>query len=74
MHSVHHSCLQPDTDSNYGSLFSTWDRLFRTFRLREDPHEIELGFDSDMEEKQWRTIHGMLVRPFRTKPRERRRL
>lgn len=72
MHWVHHSCLQPETDSNYGSLFSTWDRLFRTFRLREDPHQIELGLDGDSEERQWRTIHGMLARPFRVKPRDRR--
>ncbi len=73
MHWVHHSRLQPETDSNYGSVLSVWDRLFRTFRLRDDPHQIELGLDGDTEEKQWRTIHGMLARPFRGKPRERRR-
>jgi sterol desaturase/sphingolipid hydroxylase (fatty acid hydroxylase superfamily) len=70
MHWVHHSRLQPETDSNYGSVLSVWDRLFGTFRLREDPHQIELGLDDDTEEMQWRTLRGMLVRPFRTARRE----
>ncbi len=36
LHKVHHSEWQPETDSNYGSLFSFWDRLFRSRRMRED--------------------------------------
>lgn len=31
MHKVHHSRWQPETDSNYSSLFSFWDRLFARF-------------------------------------------
>lgn len=31
MHKVHHHYLQPQTDSNYGNIFSVWDRLFGTF-------------------------------------------
>lgn len=31
MHRVHHSSFQPETDSNYGAIFSVWDRLFGTF-------------------------------------------
>ncbi|MEM6326960.1 MAG: sterol desaturase family protein [Bacteroidota bacterium] len=45
MHKVHHSRWQPETDSNYSSLFSWWDRLFRTFRRRERLDEIRLGLD-----------------------------
>jgi sterol desaturase/sphingolipid hydroxylase (fatty acid hydroxylase superfamily) len=69
MHWVHHSRWQPETDSNYGSVLSVWDRLFRTFRLRAHPAEIELGLDEDAEEWHWRTPHGMLMRPFRKHPR-----
>jgi sterol desaturase/sphingolipid hydroxylase (fatty acid hydroxylase superfamily) len=29
MHKVHHSRWQPETDSNYSSLFSFWDKFFR---------------------------------------------
>jgi sterol desaturase/sphingolipid hydroxylase (fatty acid hydroxylase superfamily) len=32
MHRIHHSSLQPETDSNYGATLSLWDRLFGTYR------------------------------------------
>jgi sterol desaturase/sphingolipid hydroxylase (fatty acid hydroxylase superfamily) len=32
MHSLHHSSYQPETDSNYGTVFTIWDRLFGTYR------------------------------------------
>jgi len=31
MHCLHHSSYQPETDSNYGQVFSLWDRLFGTY-------------------------------------------
>jgi hypothetical protein len=31
MHRVHHHITRPQTDSNYGNIFSFWDRLFRTY-------------------------------------------
>jgi sterol desaturase/sphingolipid hydroxylase (fatty acid hydroxylase superfamily) len=31
MHCVHHSADQPETDSNYGTVLSIWDRLFGTY-------------------------------------------
>src|ERR1700752_1601724 len=40
MHKVHHSRWQPETDSNYSSLFSFWDRLFGSFQMRENPHTL----------------------------------
>ncbi len=43
LHKIHHSRDQPETDSNYGSLFSFWDRLFRSYRLRSDPGGIRFG-------------------------------
>ena len=32
MHHVHHSARRAETDSNYGEVFSLWDRLFGTYR------------------------------------------
>lgn len=64
MHYVHHSRLQPETDSNYASVFSFWDRLFRSFRFRERSEEIDLGLDG-WREPEWRTLPGMLAAPFR---------
>ena len=43
MHRVHHSDWQPETDSNYASIFSCWDRLAGTFRQRLDPRTLHLG-------------------------------
>lgn len=34
MHRVHHSVLRAETDSNYGTCLSLWDRLFRTYRAQ----------------------------------------
>jgi sterol desaturase/sphingolipid hydroxylase (fatty acid hydroxylase superfamily) len=32
VHRLHHSTLQVETDSNYGNVFSFWDRLFGSYR------------------------------------------
>jgi len=31
MHKIHHHVERPQTDSNYGNIFSIWDRIFGTF-------------------------------------------
>lgn len=33
MHHVHHSARRAETDSNYGDVFTLWDRLFGTYRM-----------------------------------------
>lgn len=63
MHKVHHSRLRPETDSNYSALFSVWDRLARTFRLREDPHEIDFGLDA-FDDPAADTLTGLLKMPL----------
>jgi sterol desaturase/sphingolipid hydroxylase (fatty acid hydroxylase superfamily) len=45
LHKVHHSVVRADADSNFSSLFSWWDRLFRTFRLSREPRRIVFGVD-----------------------------
>jgi sterol desaturase/sphingolipid hydroxylase (fatty acid hydroxylase superfamily) len=44
MHKFHHHYQLPWTDSNYGSIFSVWDRIFGTF-VYEDPEDIQYGVD-----------------------------
>ncbi|NNF59495.1 MAG: sterol desaturase family protein [Rhodothermaceae bacterium] len=63
MHKVHHSRLQPETDSNYSALFSWWDRLFRSFRLRARPEEIHFGLDA-FDTPEDSTLRGLLAMPF----------
>lgn len=64
LHRVHHSRLQSQTDSNYSSLLSIWDRLFGSFQTSTDPSAIRLGLDEfDAPEDQ--TVGGMLRMPLR---------
>lgn len=65
MHQVHHSRRQPETDSNYSTLFSFWDRLFRTFQMRSKNEPVELGLD-EFDDDRWQTVVGMLKTPFST--------
>jgi len=61
MHKVPHSNIQTETDSNYTSLFSFWDRLFGTYRIVDNPERIEYGIKG-LEEKQ--SVGAMLLTPF----------
>lgn len=63
MHKVHHSRWQPETDSNYSSLLSIWDRLFRSFRINEKPETILLGLD-EFDRPADQTIPGLLRTPL----------
>ncbi len=65
MHWVHHSMLREETNSNYGSVLSVWDRCFGSFRLRSDPSAINFGLAEDESEQSWRTLRGMVLRPYR---------
>lgn len=44
MHKFHHHFERPWTDTNYGNIFSWWDRLFGTFAY-DDPDKIKYGLD-----------------------------
>ncbi len=64
MHRVHHSAERLETDSNFTSLLSIWDRLYRTFRTREDTHAITLGLPS-FRESRYQQLWGFLITPLR---------
>jgi len=42
MHRIHHSVLEEERNTNYGALFSFWDRLFITFKMFS-PGTIRFG-------------------------------
>jgi sterol desaturase/sphingolipid hydroxylase (fatty acid hydroxylase superfamily) len=46
-HRIHHSEIVTETNSNYGSVFLWWDRLFGTYRDRSDIHQIQLGISEE---------------------------
>jgi sterol desaturase/sphingolipid hydroxylase (fatty acid hydroxylase superfamily) len=46
VHVIHHSALRDETDSNYGAIFTVWDRLFgRTASVKPTPFSVE-GLES----------------------------
>lgn len=66
MHKVHHHYVLPYTDSNYGNIFSVWDRLFGTFtRLERD--KIVYGVDTHMDPREHNRLSSLLRIPFKKK-------
>lgn len=62
-HKVHHSRNQRETDSNYGNIFSLFDRLFSTFTPSIHGTQIEYGLDGH-DAAGAQTTAGLLVMPF----------
>lgn len=44
-HRMHHAATRSQHDSNYGSTFIVWDRLFGTFKAEPENDEPEYGTD-----------------------------
>ncbi|MEQ8665288.1 MAG: sterol desaturase family protein [Rhodospirillales bacterium] len=65
MHRVHHSVMQPETDSNYGFNLSLWDRAFGTYR--DQPllgHDgMTVGQDGFADDRVL-GLNALLIQPF----------
>ena len=64
MHKVHHHYTQPLTDTNYGNIFSIWDRIFGTFARVEDTRQLKFGIDTHMDPKENDALGNLLAVPF----------
>ena len=65
MHRVHHSVIRNETDSNYGSVLSVWDRIFRTYIPQ--PRDGHTGMTIGLHEFRDRRSVGLvwlLLQPF----------
>jgi sterol desaturase/sphingolipid hydroxylase (fatty acid hydroxylase superfamily) len=60
IHWVHHHAVRRDTDSNYGTLFSFWDRLFGS----KNPARRRLGMPIGVERRIEQPLPHLLLRPF----------
>jgi sterol desaturase/sphingolipid hydroxylase (fatty acid hydroxylase superfamily) len=65
LHWVHHHARRADTDSNYGSLFSFWDVLFRSRSRTARTPGMRLG----VERRRDRPLADLLLRPLAVQPR-----
>jgi exosortase len=63
-HAVHHSDLQPETDSNYGSVLTVWDRFFGTYVDPQDARIPRFGLDYFRRPGDARLLR-VLQQPFR---------
>ena len=63
MHKVHHHNVLPYTDSNYGNIFSIWDRIFGTFMVL-NRESIVYGVDTFPDEVANGNIGELLKQPF----------
>jgi sterol desaturase/sphingolipid hydroxylase (fatty acid hydroxylase superfamily) len=62
MHKFHHHFERPWTDSNFGNIFSIWDRIFGTM-VQDDVSKINYGLDVLPNEKSNELGYQMLL-PF----------
>ena len=63
MHKVHHHYKLPYTDSNYGNIFSIWDRLLGTY-MEYDRDNIIYGVDTFFDAEENGKIKVLLQQPF----------
>ncbi len=64
MHHVHHHYRQPYSDTNYGNIFSFWDRIFSTY-TKVDNDKLVYGLDTHMEKEETESIVELLKVPFK---------
>ena len=63
MHKIHHHYRLPYTDSNYGNIFSIWDRIFGTY-MKMDREKLVYGVDVFPDEVKNGQIMELLKQPF----------
>ena len=63
MHKIHHHNMLPYTDSNYGNIFSIWDRIFGTY-MYLDREKIVYGVDTFPDEITNSSLKELLKQPF----------
>ena len=66
MHKIHHHYVLPYSDSNYGNIFSIWDRLFGTY-LFMPVEDIKFGIDTHMKSEENNKLLPLLQIPFQKK-------
>src|SRR6185436_9407849 len=68
MHGIHHSTRGEETNTNFSSLLSCWDRVHRSLRLDVPQPAITIGV-AGFPEPEDVTLERSLMLPFRQDPR-----
>ena len=64
MHGIHHSQVRRENNSNFGTVFTWWDRLHRTLGLNIPQDEVIVGIPAYTEPEDNRISNALLM-PFR---------
>lgn len=64
MHRIHHSVKIKERDTNYGVLFSLWDRMAGTLLTDTDQSRIRIGMGAYSKQENL-NFHHLLAMPFR---------
>ncbi len=64
MHGIHHSIVRDEFNSNWGTVFSLWDRLHGTHRMDVAQRELTIGVPAYRDEDEL-TAGKLLTMPFR---------
>lgn len=57
LHGIHHSIVRHETNSNWGTIFSFWDRLHRSRRANVAQNEITIGVPAWRDKKELNVLH-----------------
>jgi len=66
MHRIHHSVVIRERNTNYGAIFSLWDRILGTLRTAADQDRIRIGVGAYPRPEKL-NFHHLLLMPF-TRP------
>ncbi len=64
MHGIHHSIVQRETNSNWGTVFCWWDKLHRTLRRDIPQDALTIGVAAYRDENEL-TLGQLFLLPFR---------
>lgn len=64
MHGLHHSFYRTETNSNYGVIFSVWDRIHRSLRLNVAQSAVQIGVPA-YQNSQDNSFSSLIVMPFK---------
>ena len=64
MHKVHHHSFMPYTDSNYGNIFSIWDRVFGTYKNESHLKDITGYGVKDTEYNKVHPLYAITMLPI----------
>ncbi|MBI4767467.1 MAG: sterol desaturase family protein [Deltaproteobacteria bacterium] len=63
MHRIHHSVVIKERNSNYGTIFSLWDRILETLLSQIDQARIKIGMGAYQNPEKIK-LHHLLIMPF----------